>query len=141
MSQRYTRKDAEGAFHRLREAVGRRDAFNLRIDDPRREGAWQLASGYGGYRVEQIVASSPPRPHEDRPQNYSAINCPLDHGYQSAREFCEAVAFTLNALRYRPNLDAATLREAAEIVDINRPITGAACAEKLTRAAERLERN
>lgn len=97
---RVTRKDAERAYNRLREALGKDDAYSIRIHDPAREGAWLLDynPAYGGYVIAEIVADSPPREGEDRPQGYTAESRPFGHERKSAREFVDAVNFALRVM-------------------------------------------
>jgi hypothetical protein len=88
--QRYTKRDAEAAFTRLREAAGKRYAYDFPIHDRQREGAWALDynSAYGGYEIVEIVADSPPRDGDDRPQAYTAHSV-VSGRRRTAREFVE----------------------------------------------------
>jgi hypothetical protein len=96
MSERYTRKDAEACFHRLRRVLGKADLAEFpEITDQRRDGAWSLDYGTGGYVVASTIASSPIEGHE---QTYTAESRPLGDRRRSAREFCEAVWFAIDAI-------------------------------------------
>lgn len=83
---RYSRKDAESAFHTLCLVLGRRAATSWND-----VGAWQLdwASEYGGYVVQEIMTDS------------GAVTCPLGDLRRTAREFCESVYFVRRALEVR----------------------------------------
>lgn len=100
MTTRYTKRDAEGAFNRLREALEKPLASDFGIHDPQREGAWLLDhnSVYGGYVIAEIVADSPPRPGEDRPQAYTAENRPFGHERRTAREFVDFVSAVMRGM-------------------------------------------
>ena len=119
MSDRYTRKDAQAAMERLAAATGypyyrpslrgrsgdlKAGVFSGPPHDPQRRGqlwnregsdnrcfvgAWVLDhnSVYGGYVVEQME------------NEHGGISHPLGSGRKSAREFCDAVRFALDALR------------------------------------------
>lgn len=104
MSERYTRKDAEAACERLAHAVGRKMLHELDdtgISNPAREGTWVLDYNptYGGCAIREIVASSPPRESDDRPQSYTAESEPFGSQRRSPREFCDAVYFAESAIR------------------------------------------
>jgi hypothetical protein len=72
---RYTRKDAEAAYERLCEVLGKRDGTMLAIDDP-----------------------PPPGPYPEG-QTFTAESIPLDDRRRSAREFSEAIWFALRVLK------------------------------------------
>lgn len=90
---RTSQKQAEAAFHRLRETLGKRDAEAIGFHDPAREGAWlfDYAPQYGGASIRAITADSPPRPGEDRPQAYAAETIVTER--LPLGEFVNAVSF------------------------------------------------
>jgi hypothetical protein len=97
--ERFTRKDAQRAFERLAEAVGATIADpTWAIDDPRREGAWLLDHGYGGYVVAAYTKSSS---IAGEPQTYTAETHPLGDGHMPAREFWYAVRLACAALELK----------------------------------------
>lgn len=98
---RYTRQNAESAFLALAEACGATVLdSSWSIDDPRREGTWTLDHNatYGGYTIQEIVASSPPQ-DPSRPQTYTAETDALDGRRRPAREFCESAWLAVRAVR------------------------------------------
>lgn len=99
MSERVTFKDAERAFLRLCEAKGKTLAREYPIHDPAREGTWELDYNptYGGIVIQEIVADSPPRDGDDRPQAYTAVTCPMGYERRTPREFVAMVEFALRA--------------------------------------------
>lgn len=80
---RYTRQDAFAAFNRLVAAIGGRVA-----EDYKDVGAYRLDwnSTYGGGNIERIVSTS------------GGVTQPFGGGRHKAKEFCNMVHFTLNAL-------------------------------------------
>lgn len=86
MSQRYTKRDAEGAYQRLMKAVGAREATSYGDI-----GGWHLDHNgvYGGYVVEEVMNEA------------GGITHPLGHERRTAREFCDAVSFALRVLEVK----------------------------------------
>jgi hypothetical protein len=86
MSDRYTRKDAESAFVRLREVCGKRHAESYGD-----VGGWRLDYNgvYGGFVVEEIVNEG------------GGITHPLGEGRRRARDFVDAVRFATRVIEAR----------------------------------------
>lgn len=117
MSERYTRRDAEAAFHRLANALRKTysdpngDLWTW--DDAQRApkrtggklwtregnenraavGAWCLdyAGVYGGFVVHEISNEG------------GGVGTPLGHLRRNARDFCDAVRFALDAMACQPS--------------------------------------
>ena len=93
MTDRYTRKDAEAAFERLCFALDKpRGEWTKDAARPHaltsNEGGWTLDYNrtYGGYVIHEYV--------NDR----GGVREPFGSQRRSARDFCDAVRFALDAL-------------------------------------------
>lgn len=88
---RYTRKDAERAYIRLRDALGKKENVWTREGNENRPvvGGWNLDWNptYGGGVVEEICNEN------------GGVNMPLGYQRRNAREFVAAVQFALDVLR------------------------------------------
>ena len=101
MTDRYTRKDAEAAFNRLRLVLDKpnghyREAPTTHEENPfgapkyvTIPGGWALDhnSWYGGYVIQEID-----------PNGGTGIFEPFGSRRRTAREFCDAVNFALSAI-------------------------------------------
>jgi hypothetical protein len=96
----YTRRDAERAFERLCDALDRPHGDTwARGEDGQFHslvGVWSLdyAGCYGGYVVEEISNLG------------GGVSRPLGEMRRTAREFCDAVSFTLRALELAQTVGA-----------------------------------
>jgi hypothetical protein len=110
MSDRYTRKDAEAAFARLASALGKTWSVTGALfegnywesksvgtlwtregsDNRAHVGAWTLDCNptYGGYVIEEIANEG------------GGVTQPFGSMRRNAREFCDAVYFAENAIRF-----------------------------------------